>query len=210
MAANSRANTGGIAYSENEIVPFGEFNTVDTNAAQSVNRNSTVTGYCALPFIVCASATVEISVNSSGVYQTTAVNGYDHAFPLIGLPSGHVLTAVRLWIIPADAARGGTQPAVMPTLKVFKKLSTLASGTPDQLGATYTATWGSEAAYESGQAMEVSGLAETIDTNSYGYFVVFTGENGADAYAGLKFGGLDASVTIDASYGGPDFTHWRR
>jgi len=210
MAANSRANTGGIAYSENEIVPFGEFNTVDTNAAQSVNRNSTTSGWCAQPIILLGGTAIEIDVaHSTGQLVTTGNTGFGHAFALTSLPNGHILDGIRLYIVPANAGRGAGAPGNMPAMKVWRRTTTL-SMTVTQLGATQTATWVDEATYEGGQVLEVTGLAATIDNNTHDYFITFVTEYGANSFAGLTIAGLAAYVTIDASYNGADLCFWRK
>lgn len=209
MAANTLVNT--VGWGMNDMCTSAQGQALQVQAAQSINRTNTITGTRAMPLIPYNDGQPGVlRITSAGIYETVAGDAAYHAFPLVGLPNGHILTAVRLWIIPASVVRGGTEPESPAFIRLYKKESTLMSGTPTLLGAQATATWGSEAAYESGQALTVSGLTETIDLNSYSYYVLFRSEDGAAAYPGLQIGGLDATVTINNGYGGADFTFWRK
>jgi len=209
MTANSLVKPAGFGLGD-EVSSVNQFQPLQVQAAQSINRTNTHTGWRAMPICPIADANPgRLVINSTGEYETASGDAAYHVMPLIGLPNGHTLTAVRLWIIPANAARSSTQPEYMPILYLYKKASTLSSGTPTTLGS-FTATGGSESAYEAGQAMLIDGLTETIDLDSNAYYLVFRSEDGAAAYPGLQLGGLDAQVTCDTAYGGQDFTHWRK
>ena len=206
MAANSLVNSTG--WGLNNVCTSTQGQALQVQGGQSVNRTNTISGSRALPLIINNGATVEITTSASdGTVYTTDVNGWPHAMPLVGLPNGHLLTGVRLWILPNSTSRSG-EVATKPVFKLFKKESVLTAAAT--LLGMATATWASEAAYEAGEGLLVTGLTETINLDTHNYFIVFTGETGANAYAGLTLCGLDAIVTIDTAYGGQDLTQWRK
>lgn len=206
MSANNLVKPAG--YGTNDIVLASELQALQVQGAQAINRTSTFSGSRAQA-VVFAGASAEFAFNNVGELVQIATNGEYMMIPLLDLPNGHVLTRVRMWILPVDAVRGGTPPDYLPWLQVFKLQPSLASATPTQLGSAL-ATWGSEAAYEAGQSLDVNGLTETIDLDTYAYFATFRGEADGSSFAGMKISGLDVTVTIDTAYGGADLTHWRR
>ena len=100
-------------------------------------------------------------------------------------------------------------PANIPIVRVFRRTTDLVANAT-QLGIDASPAAGSVPAYETGEGVDVTGLAETIDLDSNSYFAQLVNEHGANAAAGLSICGVDVQVTIDTSYGGQDMTHWRK
>lgn len=203
MAANTRAKAAG--YGANDEVLSSEFETVQTQAAQAPNRTNSFSGWRSVPLIVCANGNWETDDNGK-IYMTDVAVPRRVNIPLTDLPNGQILEAVRLWILPA--AGHGAQPANMPILRVFKRPASLVANAT--LVGDATAAWGSIAAYEAGEGLDVTGLNETIDLDSNSYFAQFVNEHGGNAVAGLSLCGIDLNVTVNTGYSGQDWTIWRK
>jgi len=205
MAANTRIKP--IGYGSNDLVTATEMQALQVQSAASINRSSSLGGYRTLPLILCGGSSIEMGITDNGDMYTTGNTGFVHYFPLLGLPHGHVLDAVRLWIKPADAVRGGNPPGNLPFMELFT-IPTGSGMVSDSLG-TATAIFYDEAYYEGGQPLLISGLGHTVNLEACSYRLVFMGEYGSNSFAGLQLGCLECSVTLDTSEGGPDFTHWK-
>lgn len=212
MAANTR--TFSPPHSVNQVVFNSEFNKLDTNGAESINRNSTVGGYRRVPLAPSAQFTLG-GAPGLRLYHQAAGNEmlYTYAFtpaesiqiPLHGLPHGHLLVGAKADFLPPDAVRGGNPPASMPGIRVSKFSDT---GAQTILG-TANKAWVSEADYESGFIVTLGALAETIDLSDTVYMVELLLEGGANSFDGMLIRSLHLNVTIDPALGGPDFSHWR-
>lgn len=205
MAANSLVYPDG--WGLNDMCSSAQGQALQVQAARSVNRTNTFSGTRVLPLAIIYTGASDFGLTAAGLVTQGAVLGLWNRIELIGLPNGHVMNWASLWLKPASLARGG-QPAGMPTLKLMKQEATIA-GTVTTL-ATEAYPWASEAAYESGQELRATPAAETIDLDSYDYFLMFQGENGANAELGLEIHAVTVNVTIDTSYGGQDLTMWRK
>lgn len=206
MAANVRAKPAG--FGTLDVVTATEFNALDVNGAQSVNRNSTQSGTRRIPL-----APVETFHESGGpTYTTLCFPTYgtlvctntavaDLFIPIEELPHGHTLTTVTMAVDPV-AGHGG-QPAVLPSISVY---SVNLAGVAALLGSG-THAWADVATYEAGFNLTASALAHTIDrSNTYWVKVIL--ESGGNSVTGCALLALSATVTIDHAYGGTDLSQW--
>lgn len=107
-------------------------------------------------------------------------------------PCSCQLNSVTVIIKPAGA-HGGL-PGTMPTLSVWRWDPTTETNT--QLGSTTTDTSASVGVYEGAHTLTVSGLTETIDTETgTRFYALFTGESGANAVNNLNVNQCRATVS---------------
>lgn len=113
--------------------------------------------------------------------QMSVVGGItfvDHDLDLI---PGDELDGVDVWSW-SDGVAHANLPAIMPTIRIYKWPSN--ASTPTALGGSaVTDPSGSAATYDAIHAVSITGLAETVATNTR-YFVRYTGEDGANEDAG--------------------------
>lgn len=200
MAANTRAKTTG--WSVNELVTAAQMNAADINGAQSVNRNSTVGGAKCMPICYIGSTVAGVVVMSvTNLIYLDPGNYYSH-FALVGLPHGHVLNSVTVYLKPH--AHGGN-PGVTPVLSVWRAATT---GAVTQIGADGTYSWVDLPTYEAGISLTCGSLAHTIASQTYDYRIRIEHESGANDEI-LDLSSIVCNVTIDAAYGGADLSFWR-
>lgn len=206
MAANTRTKSVGFAF--NDTVTATEFNKLDTNGAQSINRNSSGSGNRRMP--LTPAEMIDQAGGGLGTRMGYCIQGTIVTFnvayyiwlPLHNLPHGQVLSSVALTVLPAGAH--GAQPAVLPSIDVYRIDG---SGSAVLLG-TGTHTWTGIPGYEAGFDLTASGIAHTISNSLYTYWVRLTLESGVNSVTGLTARALYANCTIDHAYGGTDLTFW--
>ncbi|MFA4900901.1 MAG: hypothetical protein WC563_15390 [Brevundimonas sp.] len=203
MAANTR--TFSPPASLNQIATATHFNKLDTNGAESVNRNSTVSGWKHLPLIPAHTNNVAavVLVGTGGV--TTIANvAFNQTFSLVGLLHGMQFTGCRINIIP-DVAHGAGAPIVLPVWTVYR-VSLLGAAT--SLGtATYVWGVGDPAAYDAGYSLSIPAFAHTIDLANYRYVAELTPESGLNSQLST-LQSIQANSTIDHAAGGTDLSLW--
>lgn len=205
MAANSRAFIPPC--SMNQTITSANFNAMDVNGAQSVNRNSTHSGWRRQPLLPTA------QYNSSGARLYSAAFGAllctnnvgSANIPLLGLPHGHKLISAKVQFLPAGAHGG--QPTNLPQIDLYK----FDSAATSLRQATYT--WVDIATYEAGFTLTTLALSpgETIDLSAYSYALRIAMESGTNSVSGMYILDCQVNCTVDPSYGtagGPDFSFW--
>lgn len=204
MAANVNQFSPAIAFGGK--VPSAQLNGVGLQAAQSVNRNNTVTGSKYLPIRPFAqhdgTNVMYLKLGSGcGLFTYNTATG-DIYWPIEGLPRGHLLTGVTLHIQPTPGHGG--QPAQLPEMRLYKEVNT--STTPTLLGSA-THTWVDVGTYDAGFSYAIT-LSETINPSTTIYMVGFILESGVNSAAGLVISNFQAHVTVDNTEGGPDYRFW--
>lgn len=200
MAANNLVKTAG--YGLGDQVTAAEFQALQVQAAQSVNRNGSASGAMNYPMIPIAGITsTDAWVIQLG--QLIVSNaGAGLVFALDRLPDGHVLTQIRVKMLPAGGH--ALQPASLPYLKIYK---IALDGTATLLG-TFTYSWVDVGTYETGFYLALGGLAETVSLATYRYICEVGVENGANSVYGTIIKSIEVSMTIDHAYAGADVTCW--
>jgi len=202
MAANERAKSAG--YSSGGEVLAAELTTIDTNAANAINRNSTTSGWKTV------SHTISVQRDSSGhiiCYPYSSRIRFTGTagsiwLPTQVLPHGHTVKDIRMQIQPAGDHVA--EPAVLPKMVLWKNSINTCAAVGS---ASYT--WVSTAAYESSTPWLSSGtLTHVIDLETYNYPIQIVAESGANAKAGLQLYYVQVYVSCDKSSGGTDFSFW--
>lgn len=209
MAANTRVKTSG--FSLGYVPSATEFNKLDTNGAGAVARLGTATGTKLLPLkpinaVVFSGSETRLCDIANGVVTCVNSAAGDLWFPLEGLPHGHVLTAVSLAVNPADGHTN--EPAVLPSMVVFKVSSAGAATALSILGGAYVWSGADPTAYNAGFTLAQTSLAHTINNASYTYWLRVVLESGSDSITGMVLNSLSATCTIDHADGGADISIW--
>lgn len=202
--SNTRAI--GRDYSRNELVKSTEFNTVDTNAAQSVNRTNTSGGYKLMPICIARATQYEfLNVSADGRFSFSVPSGAStYIFlPMFGLPDGQTLAGAKLKYKPATGHTA--EPASLPTLQLY---GATVNGTAGVIGATIEHTWVDTATYQAGITLEVTGISHTIDCATYDYYARVRVEAGSSAVSGSTIQSFSVDVDVSTACGGTDFCHW--
>jgi hypothetical protein len=196
-------------------VSHDELNTIMTQAARSVNRTNTVSGWKALPIVVSSLGASGASPYCSMAITTYNIGGTDHTghqlepgsarkvcISMVGLPDGHVLAGVRGYFFPYPHATGipDNQPAVvMSALNVV-------TGVKTEL-ANVWGTASTTGVYNAGIIVSKTGLSHTIDKTNNEYVIEVTPEYGTNQDMVLLTG-IQANVTVNTADAGPDFLFW--
>lgn len=207
MASNVRAFSGAGCPSGGAVT-HGEFNVMDVNAAQAVNRNSTASGYRNMairPICSIGASAAQLCKCVPGKLITFNVATDDLFLELDELPHGHTLDQVTIRVLPSGG-HSSSAPAALPKLSLIR-LEVGTSGSYTML-ASQTYTWINETTYELGFALGVSSLGEVIDRYSYRYQVQFQLESGSNSIAALAIFDLRAKMLIDHAYAGTDISIW--
>jgi hypothetical protein len=137
--------------------------------------------------------TVWINQTIYGMGPKTTANAAADVFFPFKPPHGQVLTSVKVYIRPVGGHSG--LPSTMPQAKVL--YSTIAAGTPTQIGATTVDTSADTTAYQTAHAITVGSLGHTIDTSSRIYYLQLTSEGGTNAIQGMRAYGVEFTFTRD-------------
>lgn len=204
MAANSLTFSPPLGHGQ--PVTHTQFNSLDANAAQAINRNSTLTGYRHMPIKPVmqygATGTLLCYYTTGEELLTKNVSTDDIYFFLDELPHGHALREVHVLVAPSSGHGG--QPANLPELRVYRNDLILGQ----TLLGSATHTWADIATYEAGFSLSVTGLNDPIDRAVSVYVCRLILESGVNSQAGLAFSQCRAGVLIDHSYAGPDLSLW--
>jgi hypothetical protein len=205
MTANSRVFPLGLGFGEK--VSHDQFTALDLNGAQSINRNSSVSGYRRFPLRPITTATPGGSIIATGhasPANTLICNNiaYTLILPLDELPHGQTLQSVGVVILPASG-HSSSAPAVLPELGVYKQGNAI-TGTLIK-AASYT--WTTYTDYEMGFVLMATTMGEVIDRANV-YFAAITLESGANSQSGLALYTLFGWTDIDHSLGGADLSLW--
>ena len=199
MSANTLINPTG--WGPNSILTYSHLTELAGQAAKSVNRLNTDSGYRVLPVIYSGSD----KPFSGMCFNTTSENLYH--FSLHGMPDGHDLMNVRVKLLPPSRQ---VMPQHLPSITVYKVNPS--TGAQSSIGSyTYT---DSELSHYSAQVISLtasinSGAGETIDTTAYWYLLAITSEWGTPSESGTKLCSIEADMDISTAYGQTDFTFWR-
>lgn len=202
MAANTRARA--VAYGANDLVTSTELQTIQVQAAESVNRNSSSSGWRTLPPCLMSQSVYDHFLG--GIFTQATSN--TTLFSLVGLPNGHSLVATRIKLFPGDNVRSGNPPEHLPEITLIRWPYASSS---IELLATQTYTWVDEATYEHANGIVLTATPAspvTINTTDNAYVLSVTTEYGTNAFGGTVFGGIQANVTLDLAEGGVDFKFW--
>lgn len=204
MAANSRANSSG--WSLGEKLTYTQANTLDTNGAQSVNRNSTESGWRRVPI-----APMSESYGATPHIYKCGVNGIvsmlnadvEMFVPLHGLPQGHVLNNIRVKLVPQSGH--GALPTTLPIVSLILD-DALGPATVVKSVACTSANVGT---YQLGFTLTPAATPTvTIDNSAHVLLVGIKPEHGTNSIYGLVVMSIEAYCTVDPSYAGPDFSFW--
>ena len=205
MAASTRANSAG--FSKLEKMTSAQANTIDTNAAAGVRRDSTGTGARSMPLALVGLSTTATFMRVSGgsvFFNTTTATAttWSATFDLLGLPPGHELTQTIVRVQPAVGPHAAA-PAKLPHATLY----TVATyGTVSTVG-TASYTWVSTAAYEAAWSLPINTPGHTIASGKV-YRIEVRSETGQYATGTVTMKSIICSVTPDLASGGADFTFW--
>lgn len=207
MAANTR--TFSPPCSLNQVITATNFNKLDTNGTACIRRDSSKSGTKSHPFLPVE--TIDPAGGGLGTRMCYAYYGtltcynvaYDVYCPLVELPDAQVLNAVTVHCHPAGGH--GAQPAVMFSIHVYK--CALSDGTATLLGSG-THTWVDIATYQAGFDLTATGLAHTIDLETYTYVVKIILESGANSLTAGQLISMKVTCTLDLAEGGIDLSTW--
>jgi len=203
MAANTRAKT--VDWSLNEILPSTSLTKIDVNAAQSVNRTNSTGGWrrVAISYLGTSDSLSPhdrisyIAGNGRILFDNTAGEEYfEIATPL---PVGHIIGAVRAKILPEAGHTG--QPGSLPVFSVYRCYNT------NSAEGTGTYTWVDITTYEAGFYLTATPINITVTAGETWRFAMRP-EYGANSVKGMELRWIEVYMTLDTTYGGPDFTHW--
>lgn len=206
MAANTR--TFSPPASLNQIATVTHFNKLDTNGTACIRRDSSKSGWKRVPFLPVE--TIDSAGGGVGTRMCAAAYGtlscvnvaYDLYCNLPELPDGHTLNDVKVHVHPAGGH--GAQPAVMFSIHVYKCAD---DGTATLLGSG-THVWADIATYEAGFDLLATGLAHTIDNETYTYQVKIILESGANSVTAGSLKNMKVYCTLDLAEGGADLSTW--
>lgn len=202
MAANSLVKSP--AWSMNERVSSAQLNSLQQQAAQSVNRTNTKSGELNMPlFHLCSSSSTDpLIVASASIGSVGLSNSGWHLFSIDRLPDGHELTQVRAHIKPQSGLHAAL-PATMPSIELLRVSTT---GEQTSLGS-HTCSISSVATYEAGFYLSVNPSSEVVDLSEYRYLLKVTPEQGSNSYT-LGLSSILVTMAIDDSLGGQDLSFW--
>ena len=190
----------------NDAVTSAELQALQVQSAQSVNRTSTVSCWRAMPICPISPATNAITNwdNEEHGYTMDKDLPFPTTLELIGLPHGHELSQVKIYIKPSSGHQ--EQPEYLPSATVYRLHHT--NHTLSAIGdeAYPSAGWNANA-YEAGFDLVVDCNDSVIDRTAYTYLLDIIHESGSPSQDSVMCG-IQAYVTIDSSDGGPDFPQW--
>jgi len=203
MAANTRARAS--AYGMNAPVSSTELQTIQVQAAQSVNRTNTSTGWSQIPLCTCGSLEGVNHFHGNDFDDVSTASDYPLVyFDITGLPDGHQFDGLRIKLRPALGH--ADVPGTMPSCAVFRtNYTTFVTST---LGIGGCASITDKAVYEAGVTLSTSFAPVTVDRENERYWGYLEGEYGDNKVTGLEYVGMQAHVIIDDTEGGPDFKFW--
>ncbi|MFA4900980.1 MAG: hypothetical protein WC563_15785 [Brevundimonas sp.] len=212
MAANSLVHAA-PGWAQGEKLTPTQITAVGEQAAQSVNRNSTVSGtryFQIKPISQYDNATELYNHNHPDnkiILKNVGPGGGAPILhiPLDGLLHKQTLTAAALRLKPA--AGHGAAPLVIGTLPTFKVRRADVLGAIVDIG-TATYVWVDVATYEAGFYLSALAMTEVVDLAQYTYHLAYTSEWGANSVTGLMLACMAVTMTIDHAYGGTDLSMW--
>jgi hypothetical protein len=136
-------------------------------------------------------ATCTRAVNFAFRDTKAASPGTIWLMPLTKLINGATLTKIDMSIDPANGRAGNL--GTCPKFEIFTQTT---AGVTASLGTSTDATAGVIPAYEAIHNLTKSGLASVIDTTTYAYWLVVTGESGANYTQNLLYLGVLATMTV--------------
>lgn len=135
---------------------------------------------------------------SGGRFNSTTTTSSDIFVQIMrGLENGQTLNSVGVWFkafATADANHHSGALGVVPKLRVFRTLQS--TGVDTQLGSTTNDAVNTRAAYETRRLISVTGISHVIDTEKNTYWIQFTFEGGANAYAGAHADAIEVASTV--------------
>lgn len=205
MTANIKAKPGG--YHQRDAVTSGELDTIQTQAAQSVNRTNTTTAWKCIPICTAGTYDKDVHFDSDQWDYTPASDDPTTVFAIPDLPDGHSISGLRVKLKPAETH--STIPENFPAAAIARTYFGNAAPVLSTVGTTATFTTSDLATYEAGILLSTSFTPVTIDKSNYTYSVVVTPEYGAtNARDGTRIVGIQVHVTVNTAEGGPDFLFW--
>lgn len=203
-ARRAVTKTGGWA--EKEILTAAQATAIDAAAAAGVANAATTGGDKVMPLVFSgASLGDSAEVYTSGGKHYFTNNAATSQWELVGLPHGHILDQVSIFLKPAGGhAADPAQPAQLPKVEVFKVDS---AGAATSFGSS-TYAWVDKATYEhaNGIYIGLDGMVEVIDLSTYRYVVELTHESGANSVTGIQLKSIVCNLIVDTT---EDFSFWR-
>lgn len=212
MAANTRVHVS-PGWAQNEIVTSAQLNTLDTNAANSVNRLSTKSGWRDCGLVLSGMGDWSNGVGSITVAPTCGrillANGDNDGslWTLPNLPIGHRLKYVRAHFSPQSGH--AAQPTALPGICVHS----ISGSGADEFGLWSMYTWVSTSTYELGFWLQSNDLASLGFASALSiaadrrYCVTISHERMTNSKA-CYLDSIQAYCEVNTAQGGPDFTHW--
>jgi hypothetical protein len=146
----------------------------------------------------------KMDVNRGIFIQNTVSSAGTLYLPLNNIIDGSTLTSVTVTLAGASysgaAGHGGSLPATMPTLKLYRQ----DQGSPPaqtQIGGTTTDSSANAAAYDAAHSVTISGLSEAV-VQTKQYYLLLTGEASTNSVANTT-GVLAISAVFSTTFWSP-------
>lgn len=199
MAANTKAKSS--PYGANDIVTYGQFQTVHDQAYQSVNRTNTVSAWKSVPLCYTGGVDQIAHWHGTSFDDDTVDDALPQAyFDLVGLPDGHDVDGIRASFLPS--VTHSNMPTSLPSISLLRASYT--NCTVSTI-ATATCTIDNVSEYDAGFILSTTFSAITVDKTEYRYIASVLSERGTNSETGLVMGGVQVHVAVDAA---EDFLFW--